>query len=290
MKRLALLLLLATAARAQAPAAPVISPAPGTYTGSVTITISDATPGAVIYYTTDLSIPTQNSTLYTGAFTLTAGKTIRATAYVSGSQTATASYSVVQNFPFTLGTNKGSLAFAYQQGGNPASQTVYVWDSSPCPPPAGVPMCNWPVTVSADQPWIVTTGAGKTGFVLGVSIDTTALKAGTYSGAVTLTQPLFKYPSVRLQVTVTVAAPPPPPPLPHSVSLSWGSVAGADLYTIYRSTVSGGPYTSLGTSTLFAMVDKQITSGAHYCYALTETQNALESVKSNEICVDIPTP
>ena len=47
-------------------ATPTYSPAPGTYSTPQTVTISDATPGATIYYTTDGSIPTQLSRVYTG--------------------------------------------------------------------------------------------------------------------------------------------------------------------------------------------------------------------------------
>src|SRR5580704_16182479 len=51
-------------------AKPNISPSGGTYTSSHTVTISDSTAGAVIYYTTDGSTPTANSAVYSGPITL----------------------------------------------------------------------------------------------------------------------------------------------------------------------------------------------------------------------------
>src|SRR6185295_15859587 len=45
-------------------AQPVITPPGGTFTGSVSVTITEQTPGASIHYTTDGSVPDQNSTLY----------------------------------------------------------------------------------------------------------------------------------------------------------------------------------------------------------------------------------
>ena len=47
-----------------AAAAPSLSPAPGTYTAAQAITLSDTTPGAVIYYTTNGATPTTSSAQY----------------------------------------------------------------------------------------------------------------------------------------------------------------------------------------------------------------------------------
>ena len=58
-------------------ATPVFTPASGSNV-PVNVTISCATPGAAIYYTLDGSLPTQASTLYTGAVYLASASTVRA--------------------------------------------------------------------------------------------------------------------------------------------------------------------------------------------------------------------
>jgi uncharacterized repeat protein (TIGR03803 family) len=67
-------------------AAPVFSPAAGTYPGAQTVTITSATSGATIVYTTDGSLPTEtNGTIYTGPVNIGTATTLRAMAYESGS-------------------------------------------------------------------------------------------------------------------------------------------------------------------------------------------------------------
>jgi glucosylceramidase len=76
---------------------PTFSPTSGTFTSTQSVTISDATSGAAIYYTTDGSIPTASSTAYTKAFSVASTKTIQAIAVASGytnSSVASATYTI----------------------------------------------------------------------------------------------------------------------------------------------------------------------------------------------------
>ncbi len=79
-----------------AAAPPVFSPAAGTYTGTEIVTISDATPGAAIYYTNG-TMPTASSTQYTAPITVSSSETLEAIATASGysqSSVATATYTI----------------------------------------------------------------------------------------------------------------------------------------------------------------------------------------------------
>ena len=61
----------------------MFSPASGT-NAPVAVTITDATSNALIYYTLDGSLPTQNSTLYSNAISLSTPGVVRAVAFASG--------------------------------------------------------------------------------------------------------------------------------------------------------------------------------------------------------------
>src|SRR6266404_826592 len=65
-------------------AMPVLSPGSSSFSSPISVTMSDSTSGAKIYYTTDGSTPTTASTLYTGAITVSATTTITAMAAVTG--------------------------------------------------------------------------------------------------------------------------------------------------------------------------------------------------------------
>ncbi|HPG41220.1 MAG TPA: FISUMP domain-containing protein [bacterium] len=64
-------------------AAPTFSPVPGTYTSAQSVTITCATTGADIYYTTTGADPTTSSTKYSGAITISSTTTLKARAYIT---------------------------------------------------------------------------------------------------------------------------------------------------------------------------------------------------------------
>ncbi len=93
-------------------ATPVFSPPPGTYSSSQSVTIGDATSGAVIYYTTNGTVPTTSSAKYTGPITVSATETIDAIAVATGY-----TESPLANGPYTIGSASIKETTLYDFGG-----------------------------------------------------------------------------------------------------------------------------------------------------------------------------
>lgn len=94
--------------------APVFSPAVGTFTTIQTITLTDATKGAAIYYTLNGATPTTSSTLYTTPLTLSQTTTVKAIAAATGyanSIVASATYTI--NLPVAATPTVSPAAGAY---------------------------------------------------------------------------------------------------------------------------------------------------------------------------------
>ena len=102
-------------------AAPTFSPGPQSFSGSLEVSIADATPGAIIYYTLDGSAPNQSSPVYGGPVVITGDTTINAVAAAPGvadSSHSTASYRLA-NAENAIDFGTGFSNALQQMGGNP---------------------------------------------------------------------------------------------------------------------------------------------------------------------------
>jgi len=98
-------------------ATPTFSPAPGTYTSAQSVTLSDSTPGATMYYTSNGTTPTTSSPVYSGPISVTATTTIEAMAAAAGynnSTVASGTYAITSGNPsvnFAGGFTSSGLTF-----------------------------------------------------------------------------------------------------------------------------------------------------------------------------------
>jgi glucosylceramidase len=114
---------------AQQAATPTFSPAAGTYTSAQTVTLSDTTSGASVYYTTNGTTPTETSTLYTAPIAISSTTTINAIAanapsYLN-SNVATATYTI--NLPAVA---TPTPTFSPAPGTYTSAQTVTLSDTT----------------------------------------------------------------------------------------------------------------------------------------------------------------
>jgi hypothetical protein len=75
------------------------------------------------------------------------------------------------------------------------------------------------------------------------------------------------------------------------IDLSWTGISGAASYNVLRGTVSGGPYTEVGNTTITAFADKTagLLNGKTYYYVLQPLNNAGGPIcQSNQATIPIP--
>ncbi len=103
------------------PVAPVLSPAAGTYSTPQSVTITEATAGTTIHYTTNGSVPVSTSPTYTGPITVSASETISAIAI-----NAAAVKSPVTTAAYVIGTIAATPAFSPAAGTYATAQSVKI--------------------------------------------------------------------------------------------------------------------------------------------------------------------
>src|SRR5580700_10796979 len=107
-------------------AAPTFQPAPGTYSTAQSVTLSSTTPGFSIYYTTNGTTPSVNSTLYTGAIAVSSSMTIEAIAVASGY-----SASPVASGAYVIAPPAAAPTFQPTPGTYNAAQSVTLSSTTP---------------------------------------------------------------------------------------------------------------------------------------------------------------
>jgi hypothetical protein len=105
--------------------APTFSPTAGSYPGTQSVTLSSSSPGAVIYYTVDGSLPTTSSKQYTSPISVTAGETIKAIAVTGGTSNST-----VSSATYLIGTT-ATPVFTPPAGSYGATQFVAITSTTP---------------------------------------------------------------------------------------------------------------------------------------------------------------
>jgi len=250
-------------AAATVAAAPVFSPATGSYTSTQSVTITDATPGVTIYYTTNGTTPTTSSTIYkAGPIIVSNSETLRAIAIAtnySPSAVAWAGY----YFP------TAKPAFGLASGTYATPQMVTITDAT-----AGATIYftsdgSWPSKTSAIYTSPLTVSSTET-------IKALALAPGD------ITSPLG-------EASYTILA--------HKVDLSWDAPSSSPVpiagYNIYRSTRGSSAYLLLNSSidAQTTYVDSTVKSGLIYSYYVESVDSSgMQSGPSNLASVTIPSP
>jgi hypothetical protein len=170
-------------------ATPAFSPAGGTYNAAQTVTISDTTSGAKIYYTIDGTTPSAGSAVYSGPITVSANETVQAIAAAPGF-----SSSNVGSAAYTIGmTQTAAPTFTPTAGAYSAAQTVALSDATPGAliyyttnggaPTAASTLYSGPISVSTSE----TVQA----IAISAGASTSAVAKAAYNITLPLTGPVY---------------------------------------------------------------------------------------------------
>ena len=195
--------------------APVFAPVAGAYSTAQIVTMSDATAGATIYYTTDGTTPTTSSFAYTNPITVSSTQTINAVAVAAGY-----TQSAFTAAAYTITLPAATPAFTPPSGTYITPQSVTIASATPSAsiyyttdgttPTANSSQYKAPITVSTSQ-----------------TIQATAIAPGDSTSAVA-------------SAPYTIAPPPIVVSTISSLSPAFASADGAP----FSLTVSGSGYTS----------------------------------------------
>jgi hypothetical protein len=215
-------------------ATPTFSVAAGTYTTVQTVSISDTSTNAAIYYTLDGSTPTSASTVYSGPLTVGTTETVNAIATGNGfasSPVATALYTInlptaaTPTFSVTAGTYTSPQTVAIADV--TAGAAIYYTTNGSTPTASSTPYAG-PITVSATE--VINAIAIATNY------NNSAIASGTY----TINLPAAATPTFSVTAGTYASV--------QTVSISDATAGSTIYYTVDGSTPSVGA----GTTALYS--------------------------------------
>jgi len=215
-------------------ATPTFSVAAGTYTTVQTVSISDTSTNAAIYYTTDGSTPTSASTAYSGPITVGSTETLNAIATGNGfsaSPVATALYTI--NLPTTA-----IPTFSIAAGTYTAPQTVTINDAT-----AGAAIyytTNGSTPTASSTAYTTPITVSSTETVNAIAILTNYNNSGIASATYTINLPAAATPTFSVSAGTYASV--------QTVSISDATTGAAIYYTIDGST----PAIGVGTTALYS--------------------------------------
>ncbi len=134
-----------------------VSPPQGTYTTAQSVAISDTTPGATIYYTTDGTNPTTSSAVYTSSVTVSATEVIKAIAMATGYTTSPENASLYTIAPvlatptFSPAGGIYTTAQSVSLSDAVSGATIYYTTNGITPTTASTKYTGTPISVSSTQ-------------------------------------------------------------------------------------------------------------------------------------------
>ena len=180
----------------------MLSLSSGNYSSTQTVTITDATSGAAIYYTTNGSWPTSSSAKYTGPITVSTTETLQAVALATGyttSSLASATYTISSVLPpptFSPAAGTYTTAQSVTISDSIGGATIYYTTNGTTPTTSSTKYAG-AITVSATE--TVRAIAVKTGYTNSV------VASAAYTLAPVLPMPTFSLAPGTYTSTQTVA-------------------------------------------------------------------------------------
>jgi hypothetical protein len=265
-------------------AAPSFSPAPGSYTTTTNVTLSDSTSGATIHCTTDGSTPTGGSPVCSSV-AIGSTMTLKAIATANGynpSAIVSGLYTIDSGAP---GINYGSgftatgLIFngSAKPNGTGDGQVRLSWNAS-----SGATNYNVKRSTTNGGPYTRIASPTTTSYT-----DTGLTKGTTYYYVVSAVNSAGESANSS-QVSATLAVPPRPTNVTATagtgqVALSWSASSGATSYNVKRSTTNGGPYTTIASPTMTSYTNTGLTNGTTYYYVVSAVNTVGESANSSQV-------